>query len=140
MVEIARWSKANQLVLAMLLFSICYGFSSCMRSIGGGLCQFWPILMPVCRAQVFAGYVPTCCQLNRQATAYRDRPNTSGPLPYKLWLGVNCAGQPGLTAVQGKISGELHSFSISDSLNQMQAKNEAWRIFFNLSASLLIKS
>lgn len=31
-----------------------YVFSSCLRNVGGGLCQFWPYILPIIRAQVLA--------------------------------------------------------------------------------------
>lgn len=103
------------------LFLLRYGFSSCFRSVSEVWRQFWPVFLPVVGAQIFARDDSTRFQFNSQAPAHWNGAHGSRPLPYQLWLSVDRPSQFGLAAVNGKISGELHIFSISESLNYLQA-------------------
>jgi hypothetical protein len=109
LMSVAIWRKSASISAACCSFIgfplICYRFSSCLRSVGEGLGQFWPDGLPVVGAQVATGDCTTGGGLNARAAPDWYRLNARGPLPDELGLCTQRTGQVGLTAVLRKISG-----------------------------------
>ena len=122
------------------LIPLRYKISSCLRSVGEGWGQFWPVFLPVVRAHFYARNLAARSAFNGDTSRNWYWANLGRPLPDQLRLRTNGPGQFGLAAMSRKISGELHSFSISESLNKMQAGFEARRSFSFLSVSLPIET
>jgi hypothetical protein len=59
---------------------IRYVFSSCLRTVGGRLGQFWPYISPITRAQFAPGNQPTGCSFDWEALLYRY--TTQLPIAY----------------------------------------------------------
>lgn len=115
-----------------------YIVSSCSRTIHGLGGQFGPNILPI-RSKVLPGNLCICSRFDCNASSNRYGPDTRRPLPYKLRLRTNRTGKLGLASVFAEVFRELHTLSISASLNYTQAINEARRSFLFLSGSLLIQ-
>lgn len=100
----------------LIALPACYCFSSCLRFVGVGLGQFWPVFMPVIWAQISSGNDAVRRALNIDASCHRHRAHQLRPLPHQLRLRTHCKSQLGLAAMFGEVFRELHNRIISDAL------------------------
>lgn len=60
-----------------------YGFSSGLRRVDEGWCQFWPVILPIVGPQVLAGDCATGGAFNGGAAPQRDTLLAGDPVRYK---------------------------------------------------------
>lgn len=121
-----------------------YNFSSCLHRrlgrgvrVGLGVGQLGPDVLPVVGAQVLAGDGALGGAFYGNAALDGDGALASRPLPHQLRRRADQSCQFRLTHFSGIDEGlELHAPIISASLKLSQA----FRIFFNISAALVIEA